>query len=198
MRADLEIICDWIQRGSSVLDLGCGDGTLLQHLTRQGTVRVLGLERDDANVVRCVQNGVDVLQVDLSDGLESYFNDGMFDYVVMTQTLQALSNPVKLLNEMLRVGNESIITFPNMGHWRSRLQLMLRGKMPVTPALPAMWYNTENIHLCTVKDFEELCAAHKIRILERAAVDRTHHTAIGLRLVPNWLGEIAMYRLTRG
>ena len=198
MRADLAIISNWIHRGSSVLDLGCGDGTLLRHLAQQRNVRGLGLEIDGANIERCVQNGVDVIQIDLSDGLAYYFKDGTFDYVVMTQTLQALPNPVRLLNEMLRVGNEGIITFPNIGHWRSRMQLMFRGRMPVTPALPAPWYETENIHLCTVKDFEDLCTTHTIRIRARATVDRTHRATIGLRLVPNWLGEIALYRLTRG
>ncbi len=197
MRADLEIICNWIQRGSNVLDLGCGDGALLKYLAQQRGVRGLGLEIDDANVVRCIKNGVNVIQINLNDGLTHYFNNNMFDYVVMTQTLQALPNPVELLEEMLHVGNEGIITFPNMGHWRCRLQFLLRGRMPVTEALPAMWYETENIHLCTVKDFEDVCAKRRIRILERIAINCTHRVGIGPQIMPNWFREIALYRITR-
>ena len=196
MRADLEIIRDWIQQGSSILDLGCGDGALLKCLTEQRNVRGLGLEIDDANIVRCIENGVDAIQVDLNEGLARYFSDKVFDYVIMTQTLQALPNPKKLLEEMLRVGNEGIVTFPNMGHWRSRLYFLLRGKMPVTESLPAMWYETKNIHLCTMRDFECLCDECGIHILERTTVDCTHRTRTGSIFIPNWLGEIALYRIT--
>lgn len=197
MRPDLEIIAKWIAPGSQVLDLGCGDGTLLEHLQRTSRVSGYGLEIDDDNIVTCIEKGVCVIQSDLDAGLSAYFEEDAFDYVVMTQTLQAMHHPERLLDEMLRVGKEGIITFPNMGHWKSRLQLALGGHMPVTRTLPNQWFDTPNIHLCTVTDFERLCRREGIRILQRAVVDYSHRHHFAMRLLPNLLGEIALYRLTR-
>ena len=196
LRTDLQIISDWITPNSRVMDLGCGDGTLLKHLQDTRKVKGYGLEIDLDNVVACVKSGVNVIHADLNQGL-SDFEGEPFDFVVMTQALQAVKHPDRLLNEMLRVGHEGIVTFPNFGHISARLQLAFGGHMPVTKTLPSEWYNTPNIHLCTLKDFERLCRDSDIHILQRAVVDRAHRTGVGSKLLPNLLGEIAIYRFQR-
>lgn len=197
LRPDLAIISQWIEPGSRVLDLGCGDGTLLDHLKHERDVDGYGLEIDPNNIVTCIQRGVSVIQSDLDAGLTDYFDDNSFDYVVMTQTIQAVHYPSRLLSEMLRVGREGIVTFPNFGHWRSRLQLGFGGRMPVTATLPHEWYNTDNIHLCTLIDFERLCDKLGIEVMQRTVVDATHRSSFGMRLLPNLLGEVAIYRFRR-
>lgn len=198
LRPDLAIISEWIEPGSRVLDLGCGDGKLLDYLSRERDVDGYGLEIDPDNIVSCIQRGVSVIQSDLDAGLSDYFDDNSFDYVVMTQTIQAVHYPSRMLSEMLRVGREGIVTFPNFGHWSSRLQLALGGHMPQSRALPNEWYDTPNIHLCTLKDFEALCHRLEIDILQRNVVDTAHRSNIGMKLLPNLLGEIALYRFRRG
>ena len=198
MRADFEIICEWVRPGSSVLDLGCGDGTLLKHLSETRGVEGIGLEIDVDNIIRCIEHGVNVVHTDLDEGLSAYFKQRRFDYVVMTQTLQAVHHPAQLLDEMLNIGREGIVTFPNIGHWKSRWQLFFKGVMPVTRALPEEWFSTENIHLCTLRDFENLCRGKGIRILKRTAVDYAHRDSLGIRLSPNLMGQIALYRITEG
>lgn len=196
LRADLAIISQWITPGARVLDLGCGDGTLLRHLRETRDVTGYGLEIDPDNIAACIRNGVNVLQTDLDAGL-SDFDPGSFDYVLMTQTLQAVNYPHKLIEEMLRVGRQGIVTFPNFGYWRLRLHLTLLGRMPMSGALPHTWYNTPNIHLCTLKDFEALCKSKGIEVLQRHVLDHTHHHRSLSRLLPNLLGEVAMYRFER-
>ena len=136
-----------------------------------------------------------MLEQDLDGGLGN-FQDHRFDYVVMTQALQAVLRPDQILNEMVRVGREAIITFPNFGHWKVRAYLGLKGRMPVSSALPYEWYNTPNIHLCTVQDFETHCRKHGIRILERQVINRNHRTSVLSKWWPNLFGEIAIYRVT--
>lgn len=196
LRADLAHIARWIRPHSRVLDLGCGDGLLLAHLATQRHCTGYGLEIDTDNVVAAIGRGVDVIQLDLDDGLAD-FEDASFDYVVMAQTLQAVRHPDRLLREMLRVGREGIVTFPNFGHWRSRLDIAVHGHMPVSPALPHEWYDTPNIHLCTLRDFERLCARSGTRVLERVVLDHAHRTRRLARLAPNLMGEIALYRFDR-
>ncbi len=196
-RPDLTNIKQWIRPGSRVLDLGCGDGTLLSMLRDEMGVDGYGLEIEPENIIQCVRKGINVIQRDLDAGL-SDFDEQTFDYVIMTQTLQAVHFPDRLLTEMLRVGHQGIVTFPNFGNWKNRLQLGVGGRMPVSKTLPAQWYDTMNIHLCTVKDFEDLCQQHDIRILERMVVDQAHRTRTGTRLLPNLLGEIALFRCQRG
>lgn len=193
LRPDLELICDWIKPRSRILDLGCGDGALLAYLANTRGVRGYGLEIDPDNVVRCIESGVNVIQADIDEGLPE-FETGSFDHVVMTQALQALQRPDEALAEILRVGHSGIITFPNFGHWRVR-KALLRGRMPITPALPSRWYDTPNIHLCTVDDFEALCAARGWRVLDRRLVNRSHRGGLAHRLAPNLFTEIAMYQL---
>lgn len=198
LRADLNIIANWIKPGASVLDLGCGDGTLLTYLRDQRQVNGYGMEINEANLETCVREQVNVIQTDLNNGLNDYFSDNSFDYVVMSQTLQATAHPELLIDEMLRVGREAIVTFPNMAHWRARAQLGLGGYMPVTKSLPDQWYNTPNVHLCTLRDFERLCHERGIQILQRTVVDHTHsRSTLLMRLFPNLFGEIAIYRFCR-
>ena len=196
IRPDFAIIADWIEPGSRVLDLGCGDGTLLSYLGFNKNVNGYGIEIDDEDITRCVRAGVNVIHMDLNEGL-SEFDEDSFDYVVLSLTLQAIRRPDLLLREMLRVGSEGIVTFPNFGNWRARLQLAFGGKMPVTKTLPNEWFNTPNIHLCTIKDFEQLCEKLGFEILESRAVDRVHKTGLGLRFLPNLLGQVALYRFRR-
>jgi len=195
LRPEYRIIADWISPGSQVLDLGCGDGTLLAHLRDDRQVRGYGLEIAQKNIARAIDNRINVIQTDLDAGLTE-IESASFDYVVMSQTLQAVRFPERLLDEMLRVAREGIITFPNFGHWRCRLQL-LSGHMPVTPSLPNTWYNTPNIHLCTLRDFESLCHTKQIHILERTVVDHSHRSSLAMRLLPNLMGEVALYRFRR-
>jgi len=193
-RPDLANIKQWIKPGSRVLDLGCGDGTLLCMLRDELGVTGYGLEIEPDNIIQCLRKGINVIQRDLDAGL-SDFDEQSFDYVIMTQTLQAVHFPDQILTEMLRVGREGIVTFPNFGYWKNRLQLGFGGKMPVSKTLPAQWYDTMNIHLCTVKDFESLCYLHKTQILEQIVVDRGHRTNISF--LPNLMGEIAIFRCQR-
>jgi len=195
LRPEHRIIADWISPNSQVLDLGCGDGTLLAHLRDDRQVRGYGLEIAQPNIARAIDNRINVIQTDLDAGLTE-IESASFDYVVMSQTLQAVHYPERLLEEMLRVGREGIITFPNFGHWRCRLQL-LTGRMPVTSSLPNTWYNTPNIHLCTLRDFETLCRAKHIHILERTVVDHRHRSSLSMSLLPNLMGEVALYRFQR-
>ena len=188
-RQDFAIIASWVGFGSKVLDLGCGDGELLQFLRGGLEVKGYGVEKDDANWLACMQNGSNVIQMDLEDGL-SGFEDQSFDTVILSQTLQAMHNTEEIVQEMLRVGREIIVTFPNFGYWRNRLQIT-NGRMPVSKILPYQWYDTPNVHLCTINDFDEFCKNHKITILERCVITNTKT----IHFMPNLLGNLAMYRL---
>ena len=196
MRADLEIIENWIEPNARVLDLGCGDGELLAHLQDAKSVSGYGLEIDHGNITECIAKGVDVVEQDIDKGLASIRNDS-FDCVVMTQALQTVHRPDVIVEEMLRIGRECIVTFPNFAHWRARFYLAFKGRMPVSKFLPYTWYNTPNIHFCTFDDFERLCVECNIRICERTVVDHKLRDRWWIRLWPNMLGEIAIYRITR-
>jgi methionine biosynthesis protein MetW len=188
-RQDFAIISGWVKFGSKVLDLGCGDGELLQFLRNGLEVKGYGVEKDDANWLACMKNGSNVIQMDLEDGL-SGFEDQSFDTVILSQTLQAMHKTEEIVLEMLRVGREIIVTFPNFGYWRNRIQIT-GGRMPVSKTLPYQWYDTPNVHLCTINDFDEFCKNHKITILERCVITDTK----AVNFMPNLLGNLAMYRL---
>lgn len=195
-RRDLRLLARWIRPGAHILDLGCGDGELLAYLRDQQQVTGYGLEIDHRNITACIRAGLNVLELDVDAGLPD-FADQSFDYVVMTEAIQAMLRPDLTLDEMLRVGKQVIVTFQNFGHWRCRLQVGLGGKMPVAHALPHPWYSTPNIHLGTVRDFEQLCAAKGITICERETVDYQYRVWPGMRRWPNLLAEIVCYRLER-
>lgn len=200
MRHDFFALDPWIAADSRVLDLGCGNGELLQHLQRTKSVRGLGVEIDSDNITMCVSKGLNVIEQDIDKGLAN-FADNSFDTVLLTQTLQAVHRPDYVLQEMLRVGKECIITFPNFGHWQARWHLMLRGRMPVSKFMPFEWYDTPNIHFCTVKDFEQLCKQQSIRVLHstvQMAFGSTEKNPYWAnRLWPNFFGAHAIYHVTR-
>lgn len=196
-RVDFDVIESWVEPDSRILDLGCGDGTLLARLRDNKHIAGYGVEISVQNIIACIDKGVPVIQADLDTGLQDFEQDSV-DFVVLSQTLQAIRHPHYLLREMLRVGREAIVSFPNIGHWLARAQLGLGGRMPRTPSLPYNWYNTPNIHLHTLRDFEFLCHEQDIEILERRVLDRRGRSGVLARRLPNLYGATAMYRIQRG
>jgi methionine biosynthesis protein MetW len=195
LRPDLTIIQHWVKPNSQVLDLGCGEGELLSYLRAEKGVRGYGLEINPEKITHCIKNGINVIEQNLDTGL-SNFKDNSIDTVVMAQALQAVQNPDLLVDEMLRIGNQAIVTFPNFGYWRTRLYLLLKGRMPMSESLPYNWYDTPNIHLCTFKDFEQLCHNKGIRILNKTVVDDQHNEHWHIGLWPAMLGETAVYHIS--
>ena len=190
-RPDYAAIAGWVSMGSSVLDLGCGDGSLLRYLRESRRVTGYGIEIEDDGVHDCVKNGVNVIQGDLERGL-SDFEDRSFDYVILSLTLQAVRHSERLIKDMLRVGREGIVTFPNFGYWKNRLQV-IGGHMPVSDNLPYEWHDTPNVHLCTIADFERFCGSRNVKILERKVLTRGRPVSV----LPNLLGSLAVYRFQR-
>jgi methionine biosynthesis protein MetW len=196
MRPDIAIIADLVTPGARVLDLGCGDGELLAYLKRAKGVNGYGLEIDAEMITSCINVGVNVIEQDLDHGLANFPADS-FDLVVMTDTLQSVKRPDVMLDEMLRIGRECIVTFPNFAHWRCRLYLAARGKMPIAKHLPHRWYDTPNIHLCTFADFEALCATKRLAVIERFVVDSEFANRPIVSRFPNLMGTTAFYHLGR-
>ncbi len=188
-RPDFDAIAQWIRPNTRVLDLGCGNGDLLQYLTDKRAAKGYGVEINDENLLASVRRSINVIQMDLESGL-SVFESNSFDYVVLSQTLQAVQNTELVVKEMLRVGKEGIVTFPNFGYWQHRLDIM-RGRMPVSEDLPYQWYDTPNIHLCTLKDFETFCARLGVKVLERMVLTRGRV----IQSRANFFGAMAVYRL---
>lgn len=190
LRGDLARIAQWVQPQTRVLDLGCGDGTLLAHLKRSKGVQGIGVEISDERVLSCVQRGVHVIQQNLEDGL-AMFDDQQFDTVVLSQTLQSMHNTEHILREMTRVAREAIVSFPNFGYWPHGWSILL-GRMPVTGQMPYDWHDTPNIHLCTLKDFERLSQKLGFSILERA----TFNDKREVKFLAGWRSTLAVYRFT--
>jgi methionine biosynthesis protein MetW len=178
LRRDLRLIADMIDPGLRVLDIGCGDGALLAYLAREKSADARGIELGQAGVNACVRHGLPVIQGDADRDLDA-FPDNAFDVVVLSQTLQATREPRHVLEELLRIGKRAIVSFPNFGYWRVRLRLLRRGRMPVTELLDHAWYDTPNIHLCTISDFVALCDELGARIEESLTLDR-HGRPFGL------------------
>lgn len=192
VRADLKRIASWIDTGSRVLDLGCGDGTLLAHLQNKKQCVGAGVELSDQQMIACIRRGVRVIQQNLEEGL-ALFDANQFDTVVLSRTLQSMHNTERILKEMARVARYGIVSFPNFGHWPHGWSI-LRGRMPVTGEMPYEWYNTPNIHLCTLRDFEDLAAKLGLRITDVATFKEDKE----VKLLPGWRSTLAVYRFESG
>lgn len=193
LRPDLAVIAENVAAGSRVLDVGCGDGALLAALRDQRGVDARGLELDAVNVAACVARGLSVIQGDADTDLADY-PDAVFDYAILSQTLQTTRRPDKVLGELLRVGRKAFVSFPNFGHWRVRLSLLRNGRMPVTRSLPVSWYATENIHHLTVADFRGLVDELGVRV--EGAWFLAGDQRIG-DVGANWRAEHAVFLLSR-
>ena len=169
MKLEFKIIADLIEKETRVLDVGCGDGILMEFLQKNRKIDIRGIEISKNKIQKCVEKGLTVIEGDAEKDL-SQFPDKSFDYVILSQTLQAFLNPEIVINELLRVGKKAIVTIPNFGYWKIRLYLMVKGTMPITGTLPDKWYNTPNIHLCTIKDFYDYCKSKEITLYKSIAV----------------------------
>ena len=190
-RLDFIKISEWVDSETKVLDLGCADGTLLKFLKQQKNINGYGIEIDPSNIEKGIKNKINIIQMNLEDGL-SVFNDQFFDTVILSQTLQAMVNIDKIMDEMKRVGKNIIVSFPNFGFWKNRFQI-LNGKMPKSADLPHEWYNTPNIHLCTIKDFEDLCAKKGLTITNQLFLTDNHP----IKYFSNLRGSLDIFQLTQ-
>ncbi|MBI4804996.1 MAG: methionine biosynthesis protein MetW [Desulfovibrio sp.] len=198
MRYDLDLIASWITPGSRVLDLGCGKGELLEFLHETKQVRGFGVEQDESNAAAGISRGVSILQGDLSQEVGDY-PDNAFDFVVLSQTLQQVPEPLKLLQKILRVGRKAVVSFPNFAHWRNRCQLFFQGQAPVTPELPYDWHDTPNIRVITFKDFSRFCTRHLITVHEAVAIKTGPSSRSGLVItrLPNLLANYGIFLLSK-
>jgi methionine biosynthesis protein MetW len=190
-RPDFDVIAGWVQPGERVLDLGCDDGSLLRGLIEARGVLGWGIEIEDGKVLAAIRNGVNVIQGNLEAGLAD-FEDGAFHHVILSQTLQAMRHTETIVNEMLRVGREAVVSFPNFGYWKHR-QAILNGHMPVSESLPHQWYNSPNVRFFTIADFDDFCAERGILVRERKVFDGGRE----ITEEHNFLGSTAVYRLGR-
>lgn len=190
LRDDLQLIYDWIPAQTRVLDLGCGDGALLAKLIQEKNCTGYGIEIETAAVQAAIERGINVIQADLERGLDA-FQDNSFDVIVLSQTIQAMQNTETILRDLTRIAKQAIVSFPNFGYWRNRLQIALGGHMPVSERMPYQWYNTPNIHWCTLHDFDRLCAQNQIQVLERTVMTAGKR----INVLPNLLGSLAFYRV---
>jgi len=192
----LSVIEKWVEVRSKVLDLGCGNGNILSELQKTKDINGLGVEIEEKNIEECLLQNINVLEQNIDDGLINFSNDS-FDVVILSQTIQVLKNPDTALEEITRIGKTCIVTIPNFGHWRSRLSLLLNGRMPVTSPLPESWHATPNIHLCTLKDFEMLCSELLISIEERVTINSNNQSKWYLDIWPNLFSASAIYKISK-
>jgi methionine biosynthesis protein MetW len=188
-RYDFPIIENWTHQNSKVLDLGCGDGSLLNYLKEKKDIKGFGIEKNKDNWLLSLKNNIDVIQMDLEAGLAG-FETNSFDLVILSRTIQSMNHIEEIIYEMMRVGKEVIITFPNFGYWKNRFQIM-QGNMPVSDELPYKWFETPNIHLCTIQDFDNLCRENKIKVEQRLILTDKK----SVNFYPNFFGALALYKL---
>ena len=177
MKLEFKIIANLIEKNTRVLDVGCGDGTLMEFLKDNNKIDIRGIEISKDNVQKCIGKGLTVIEGDAEKDL-SQFPDGSFDFVILSQTLQAFLNPEKVISELLRVGKKAIVTIPNFGYWKVRLHLLTKGTMPITRTLPDEWYNTPNLHMCSIKDFFNFCEDRKINLYKSIALQNLKSSEI--------------------
>jgi len=197
MKREFEIIADLLPNNCRVLDVGCGDGTLMNYLSKEKNIDVRGLELDETNVETCISKGLSVIEGNAENEL-GQFPDKSFDYVVLSQTLQAFYSPVTVLDHLLRIGKSSIVSVPNFGHWKVRTDLLFFGRMPKTTSLPYQWFDTPNLHMCTIKDFYELCVNKKIKMEKIVGINNNktsliHNNNIKLK---NFFSEVGIFLIS--
>ena len=188
------ILNAWIPKNSEVLDLGCGDGSLLASLKNKLNVSGYGVDISEKKIQLSLSKGLNVIEQDIDEGLDN-FKDASFDIVIMSQSIQALKKPENALKEIVRIGKECIVSIPNFANLKCRVQLALTGKMPVSNALPYDWYSTPNLHLCSLRDFESLCKKLNIRVIERKLSDSNGRSSFLMKTFPNLFTEVALYKL---
>jgi methionine biosynthesis protein MetW len=198
IRFDLQWVASWIEPGSRVLDLGCGEGDLLQYLKTHKSVEGTGIEMDESKAARCIERGLSVLQGDINLELKD-FPDESYDYVILSQTLQQVFEPAELIRAILRIGKNGIVTFPNFSHWRIRLQLLLTGYAPVTRQLPYQWYDTPNIRVITLKDFIKFSREVGFQITRSAAINTSDQNRKGelISFLPNLRATYGIFQIKK-
>ena len=192
---NLNFINKWITPNSSVLDLGCGQGSLLEKLTNSLKIKGYGIEIGNQNIELCLEKGLNIIEQDIDEGLEN-IGTKSFDTVILSETIHVLKKPDQALKEITRIGKNSIVTIPNFAHWSSRISLLTKGRMPLSDSHPNSWYESENLHLCTLKDFEDLCNTLNIKILDRILISSLNRNSAYLNFLPNLLSYYAMYKLS--
>ena len=197
MKREFEIIADLLPKNSRVLDVGCGDGTLMQHLSKEKNIDVRGLELKEENVKTCITKGLSVIEGDAETELGQFPNKS-FDYVILSQTLQAFYSPVNVLEHLLRIGKSSIVSIPNFGYWKVRTSLLFFGKMPETKSLPYKWFDTPNLHMCTIRDFYELCIDKKISMKKIVGINNNQTSLIHNNNIKfkNFFSEIGIFLIS--
>ena len=198
MKKEFKIISELIENNTRVLDVGCGDGTLMKYLKDEKHVDTRGLEISKKNVQDCTSKGLSVIEGNAEKDLHQFPNLS-FDYVILSQTLQAFYNPEKVIDDLLRVANKAIVTIPNFGHWKVRIHLLLKGTMPVTKTLPNEWYNTPNLHMCTIKDFFNFCSKKKIELYKSIALndEKTSKINSGNINIKNLSSELGIFLIKK-
>jgi len=190
-----KIINSWVPENSKVIDFGCGDGSLLKELFENKQVLGYGVEINDTKIEKCIDKGVPVIKLDIDKGLNDFMSSN-FDLSIMARSIQCLKNPDLALNRMLELSKRCVVTLPNLGYWRCRINLA-SGKMPITPELPSSWYETENIHLCTIKDFENLCLKENISIKDKVFINRNGDQGGLSKINPNLFAVEGVYLLEK-